>query len=77
MKAKISIVEPENVMASITLTMTVAGWRQLREAMAGEPYYGPAQQLREAVDDLTRKVERVIMPSAAEPGGNHASDEAR
>jgi hypothetical protein len=59
-KAKIAFIEPGNIVASITLTMTVEHWKKLRTTMDGSPYYSPWQQVRAAVDELTAKVERAI-----------------
>ncbi|MCT7662359.1 hypothetical protein [Shinella kummerowiae] len=60
MKAHIAFVDPKNIEASVTLTMTVERWMDLRKAMDGQPYYGAAQQLRAAVDDLVERVGRRI-----------------
>lgn len=77
MKAAIEIVEPKKVVASITLTMSVEAWQDLRKALDDQPLYGPAQQLRAAVDDLVQKVAYKINYSSSDAsptdqnGGGH------
>lgn len=60
MKAIIKIVDPHSVEASITFTMTVEKWLALRKAMDGQPFYGAAQQVRDAVDELVKRIARTI-----------------
>lgn len=77
MKAKIEIVDPKKILASVTLTMSVEHWQELRKAMDGQPFYGPARHLRDAVDELVGKVASKINYSAEDAsatdhsGGDH------
>lgn len=66
MKAKIEIVDPSEVVASITLTMTVQEWKALKSALDSQPLYGPAQRVRDAVFALTCRVEQAINFDAPE-----------
>lgn len=59
MNAVLKIVEPGEVVFSMTLTMPLRQWRQVADALRGEgAYSGPAQTFREAVFDMTLKAEQ-------------------
>lgn len=64
MKAKIEINDPLAIVASVTLTMSVRQWQELRDSMRDAPFYGPWQQVRDAVRDLTVALERPIFLTA-------------
>lgn len=60
MRAKIEINNPKEIVASVTLTMSVEKWQALRDSMKDAPFYGPWQHVRDAVRDLTTALERPL-----------------
>ena len=60
MRADISIDNPARVSATISITMTLEQWSELRKGIKDAPYYGPAQTLRQAIDELSEKMGEVF-----------------
>ena len=67
MKATIRLAKPEDVEATISLTMTLLQWKELRTSIAEDKLYEPGGKLREAIDDLVRQATRVFFPVEVEP----------
>lgn len=55
MKATIELENPNDLRATISMTLTLEDWVKLRTQMDGMPYYGGAQELRQAITVLTNK----------------------
>lgn len=55
MKAKIAITNPNKIEATISLTMTLEQWQDLRKEMKDMPFYGATQALRGSIDELVEK----------------------
>lgn len=60
MKAVMKFHKPQDIAATISLTMTMEQWGDLRERLKGAPYSGPAHWLREAIDDLHQRAAREL-----------------
>ncbi len=59
-RAVTKITNPDSIEVTISFTLTVANWKNLRKQIDNVEYHGPAHWLREAINDLTRKVEREL-----------------
>lgn len=60
MRANVEISNPAAVSATISFTMTLEQWVQLRKDMKDAPFYGPAMTLRNAIDELSDRVNKVF-----------------
>ncbi len=63
MKATMRLTKPDDVEATISLTMTLAQWKELRIPLAEDKNYRPGGKLREAIDDLVRQATRAFCPT--------------
>jgi hypothetical protein len=54
-KADIKLEKPNDLRATVSITLTLQQWVELRDSMKDLPYYGGAQALREAVYQLVDK----------------------
>lgn len=55
MRAVLKFKEPRDIAATISLTMTMEEWSDLKAILSAAPFYGPAQWLREAINDLHQR----------------------
>jgi hypothetical protein len=60
MKASMKLTKPDDVEATITLTMTLAQWKLLRVSVVDDAGYQPGGKLREAIDDLVRQATKAF-----------------
>ena len=67
MKASMKLTKPEEVEATISLTMTLAQCQTLRASVTSDHLYEPGGKLRQAIDDLVRQATRVFPPVEGEP----------
>lgn len=71
--AQIKITNPDEIIAAITLTLTLKDWRELRAQLAQR---WPAWHLSNAIDELIGKAERqfyTIEPLLGTQDGHHPS----
>jgi hypothetical protein len=54
------LTKPDDVEATITLTMTLAQWKMLRASVLEDPGYQPGGKLRETIDDLVRQATKAF-----------------
>lgn len=67
MKASMKLTKPDDVEATISLTMTLEQWKLLRTSVADEASYRPGGQLRQAIDNLVRQATMTFFPVEGEP----------
>lgn len=67
MKATLRLAKPEDVEATISLTMTLAQWKLLRVSVSADAFHEPGGTLRGAIDDLVRQATRAFFPTEGEP----------
>lgn len=60
MKATISVTNPDEIEATISITLTLKQWVELRKEIKDVAFYGPGHQLRSAIDELSQKVNKVF-----------------
>ena len=60
MKAILVIDNPQNVEATISLTLPLKDWKRLREQLKAYEY--PSHDIIDAIDDLTRQAETRFYP---------------
>ena len=66
MRAKVTIFNPAAISATISVTMTLEQWAQLRKDMKDAPSYGPAGNLKNAIDELSSSMNKVFHYEADE-----------
>ncbi len=57
MKARMTVINPDKIEATLSITMTIKDWKELRETMSNKY---PAWHLRSAITDLIDKVNVAI-----------------
>ncbi len=67
MKASMKLTKPDDVEATISLTMTLEQWKLLRVSVSDDPHYQPGGKLRATIDDLVSQATRAFFPVEAEP----------
>ncbi len=63
MKANLRITKPDEVEATISVTMTLGDWKLLRAALAEEKHYEPGGKLKTVIEDLVRQATRAFYPA--------------
>lgn len=66
MKASLKLTNPDEVEATISLTMTLEQWKLLRASVSSDQHYEPGGKLRQAIDDLVRQATRTFFPAEGE-----------
>lgn len=66
MKADLKLTRPDDIEATITMTMTLGQWKLLRAALAEEKHYEPGGRLNTVIEDLIRQASRVFYPVEAQ-----------
>lgn len=66
MKADLKLTRPDDVEATISMTMTLGEWKVLRAALAEEKHYEPGGRLKTVIEDLIRQASRVFYPVEAQ-----------
>jgi hypothetical protein len=61
MEAKFSPAKPDEISMTMTLSMTLGEWKQIREAM-GDSRNWPATDLKSKIGDLVRQAEKHFYP---------------
>ena len=61
MKARMSLTEPREIEASLTITMKVKEWEQLRDQLNGS---WPSWKLSAHITDLLSQVRRIVYPKS-------------
>lgn len=69
MKAKFYAANPNDIPMTLMLTMPLADWVKVRDAIqkSGEPtHYGALAPITEAIYQMTRQAEKTFMPESPE-----------
>lgn len=69
MKASFRITNPDEVEATIAITMTLGEWKLIRAALAEEHLYEPGGKLRGVIEDLVSQASRSFYPARDDAGG--------
>lgn len=76
-RAEIAVATPAEVAMTMTITMTLKDWIELRNALPVSDHWHPVQQLHRAVDELTRKACKSFdFYGDAPPAGEQPNDPA-
>lgn len=67
MKASMKLTKPDEVEATISLTMTLEQWKLLRVSVSADQSYEPGGKLRQAIDDLVRQATKAFYPVEGDP----------
>jgi hypothetical protein len=61
-KSAFKINKPDDMEATLTMSMTVENWRRVNEALkkGRDGYYGPPQWLVDQIDALIRQVDKTF-----------------
>lgn len=69
MEFRLKCEKPEEILYTVTATMTAHQWEEIREYLdKGEaPHYGPGSALRSAINDLLAQARKIYWPTPPTP----------